>query len=52
MLMDKLIYLVPAMGIVGLLYTFVKFNWVSKQDAGSARMKESAPILPKVLWPF
>ncbi len=38
--MDKLIYLVPAMGIVGLLYTFVKFNWVSKQDAGSARMKE------------
>ncbi len=38
--MDKLIYLVPAMGIIGLLYTFVKFNWVSKQDAGSARMKE------------
>lgn len=38
--MDKLIYLVPAMGIIGLLYTFVKFNWVSKQDAGSDRMKE------------
>jgi len=38
--MEKLIYLVPAMGIIGLLYTFVKFNWVSKQDAGSARMKE------------
>ncbi|MBS1566292.1 MAG: sodium-translocating pyrophosphatase [Bacteroidetes bacterium] len=38
--MDKLLYLVPAMGIIGLLYTFVKFNWVSKQDAGSARMKE------------
>src|SRR5688572_11301086 len=40
MLMDKLIYLVPVMGAIGLLYTFVKFNWVSKQDAGSARMKE------------
>ena len=40
MLMDKLLYLVPAMGVIGLLYTFVKFNWVSKQDAGSARMKE------------
>jgi len=38
--MDKLLYLVPAMGVIGLLYTFVKFNWVSKQDAGSARMKE------------
>lgn len=38
--MDKLIYLVPVMGIIGLLYTFVKFNWVSKQDAGTDRMKE------------
>ena len=38
--MEKLIYLVPVMGIIGLLYTFVKFNWVSKQDAGSDRMKE------------
>ncbi len=38
--MDKLIYLVPVMGLVGLLYTFVKFNWVSKQDAGTDRMKE------------
>ena len=38
--MDKLIYLVPAMGVIGLLYTFIKFNWVSKQDAGTDRMKE------------
>lgn len=38
--MEKLIYLVPVMGIIGLLYTFVKFNWVSKQDAGNERMKE------------
>jgi K(+)-stimulated pyrophosphate-energized sodium pump len=39
--MDKtLFYAVPAMGVVGLLYTFLKFNWVSKQDAGSDRMKE------------
>jgi len=28
------------MGIIGLLYTLVKFNWVSKQDAGNDRMKE------------
>jgi len=38
--MEKLIYLVPAMGLIGLLYTFVKFNWVSKQDPGNDRMKE------------
>ncbi len=38
--MDKLIYLVPVMGVIGLLYTLVKFNWVSKQDAGTERMKE------------
>ncbi|MGI8951285.1 MAG: sodium-translocating pyrophosphatase [Chitinophagaceae bacterium] len=38
--MENLFYAVPAMGIVGLLYTFIKFNWVSKQDAGNERMKE------------
>jgi K(+)-stimulated pyrophosphate-energized sodium pump len=37
---DCLFYAVPAMGIVGLLYTLLKFNWVAKQDAGNARMKE------------
>jgi K(+)-stimulated pyrophosphate-energized sodium pump len=38
--MDKLIYLVPVMGVIGLLYTFVKFKWVSRQDAGNERMQE------------
>ena len=38
--MEKLIYLVPVFGLVGLIYTLVKFNWVSKQDAGTDRMKE------------
>src|ERR1700743_644467 len=38
--MNNLIYVIPAMGIVGLLYTFIKFAWVSKQDAGNERMKE------------
>lgn len=38
--MDKLIYAVPAMGIIGLLYTFIKFNWVSNQDTGNDRMRE------------
>jgi K(+)-stimulated pyrophosphate-energized sodium pump len=38
--MQNLFYLVPLMGLIGLIYTIVKFNWVSKQDAGSERMKE------------
>jgi len=38
--MDKLIYLVPLMGVIGLLYTFIKFSWVSKQDSGNERMQE------------
>jgi len=38
--MDKLIFLVPVMGLIGLLYTLAKFKWVAKQDAGTDRMKE------------
>lgn len=39
--MDKILfYAVPAMGLLGLLYTLTKFNWVSKQEAGNDRMKE------------
>lgn len=38
--MNNLIYVIPAMGIVGLLYTFVKFKWVEKQDAGNNKMRE------------
>ncbi|WP_153799394.1 sodium-translocating pyrophosphatase [Foetidibacter luteolus] len=37
---NLLFYAVPLMGVIGLLYTLVKFNWVSSQDAGSDRMKE------------
>ena len=38
--MNSLLYLVPALAVVGLLYTFVKFNWVARQDAGNERMRE------------
>ena len=37
---DQSMYLVPLMGLIGLLYTIWKFFWVSKQDAGTDRMKE------------
>ncbi len=38
--MNSYVYLVPVMGLIGLLYTLIKFNWVSRQDAGTDRMKE------------
>ena len=38
--MDFLFITVPLMGLIGLIYTYVKYNWVAKQDAGDARMKE------------
>ena len=38
--MENLFYLVPVLGAVGLIYTFIKFNWVAKQDGGNERMKE------------
>jgi K(+)-stimulated pyrophosphate-energized sodium pump len=40
--MMTLFYLVPAFGILALLYTFVKSAWVTKQDAGNDRMQEIA----------
>ena len=38
--MDALLYVVPGMALIGLLYTLVQFNWVNKQDAGNDRMRE------------
>src|SRR3989337_1174435 len=43
--MDNLFYLVPVMGMVGLLYTFIKFSWVTKQEAGTPRMNEIATYI-------
>jgi len=40
-----LFYLVPAFGILALLYTFMKSAWVTKQDAGNDRMKEIAQYI-------
>lgn len=40
--MENVIYLIPALGIVGLLVMAIKSAWVSKQDAGDAKMTELA----------
>ncbi len=39
---ENVIYLVPILGIVGLIVMAIKSAWVSKQDAGDANMKELA----------
>ena len=43
--MNKLFYVVPAMGVIGLLFTAVRSAWVSKQDAGNERMTEIAKYI-------
>ena len=40
-----LFYLVPLSGLIGLLYTFIRFGWVSRQNAGTDRMKEIAKYI-------
>ncbi|MFZ1256778.1 MAG: sodium/proton-translocating pyrophosphatase, partial [Saprospiraceae bacterium] len=37
--MENLVYLLPAFGIIGLLYMAYLYKWVSSQDAGDAKMK-------------
>jgi K(+)-stimulated pyrophosphate-energized sodium pump len=39
---DYVIYLVPALGIIGLIVMAIKSAWVSKQDAGDKNMQELA----------
>jgi K(+)-stimulated pyrophosphate-energized sodium pump len=40
--MNSFIYVVPAIGILGLIVMAAKAAWVSKQDAGTERMREIA----------
>jgi len=40
--MENLIYVVPALGIVGLIVMAIKSAWVTKQDAGDKNMQELA----------
>jgi K(+)-stimulated pyrophosphate-energized sodium pump len=37
--MNSIVYLIPALGILGLIVMIMKSSWVSKQDAGDDNMK-------------
>ncbi len=43
--MENLLYLAPVLGVCGLLFAFYLIQKVSKQDAGTARMKEIASFI-------
>ena len=37
--MENFLYIVPALGIIGLIYMFFKASWVTRQDAGDQKMQ-------------
>ncbi len=43
--MNWLLYLIPGLGLLGLLVMIVKSAWVSKQDAGDDNMRELAKYI-------
>ncbi len=40
--MENFIYIIPALGVIGLIWMAIQSAWVSKQDAGDAKMQELA----------
>jgi K(+)-stimulated pyrophosphate-energized sodium pump len=40
--MENLIYLIPAAGVLALLYTYIKSAWVTKQEVGTEKMAKIA----------
>jgi K(+)-stimulated pyrophosphate-energized sodium pump len=40
--MENLLYLIPAFGVLGLLFVIWKSSWVSKQEVGTEKMGKIA----------
>jgi K(+)-stimulated pyrophosphate-energized sodium pump len=36
--MDSILYMLPVAGVIALVFTFVRSNWVGKQEVGDAKM--------------
>lgn len=45
--MNSIVFLIPAMGIVGLIVMAIKAAWVNKQDAGAENMQELSGYIAK-----
>ena len=45
--MMNLVYAVPAVGIVAIIYMIIRSSWINKQDAGDARMQTIAQYIQK-----
>ncbi len=43
--MNNIVYLIPALGAIGLIAMAIKSAWVTKQDAGEANMRELAGFI-------
>ncbi len=43
--MNSLIYLLPVIAVLGLLFAYFKSKWILKQDAGNERMQEIASYI-------
>ena len=40
--MDPFIYLIPVIGLVALLYSYIKSIWINKQSVGTEKMAKIA----------
>ncbi|MBT8195832.1 MAG: V-type H(+)-translocating pyrophosphatase, partial [Bacteroidia bacterium] len=45
--MENIIYIIPAFGVIALLFTFWKSSWVSKQEVGTEKMEKIANHIAK-----
>ncbi|HET7180432.1 MAG TPA: sodium/proton-translocating pyrophosphatase, partial [Chryseosolibacter sp.] len=43
--MNSIVYLIPALGVIGLIAMAIKASWVTRQDAGEANMQELAGFI-------
>jgi K(+)-stimulated pyrophosphate-energized sodium pump len=46
-IMEKIIWFIPIAGIAGLIFMYLKYKWVSSQDAGSDKMQRIAGYISK-----
>jgi K(+)-stimulated pyrophosphate-energized sodium pump len=40
--MEQIIFLIPAFGVLALIFTFIRSSWINKQDPGNEKMKKIA----------